>query len=154
MERAVQVRISRRQVGQREFDGITVVISDLHLNCDLRSDRDIRLAHRLAENHQAAFIYDPVNAERVRKALAERGVDVVALEAQQGAPVLMRTYVLASAKGIEYIGRHKTEDDCWFVALGWPSADEIAAKAAAGWYCTEADVTWHTPATQKQPCEA
>ena len=59
--------------------------------------------------------------------------------------MVMRTYVIASPQGIEYIGRHKSEGDCWFVALGWPSADEISAKEAAGWYCAEADVTWRTP---------
>lgn len=72
MLRAVQVRIHRRQVGEREYDAITVLIADLNLSCDLVCDRQIRLAHELAIQHQATFMYDDANAERVKTALAAR----------------------------------------------------------------------------------
>jgi hypothetical protein len=66
---AHRVSVKRVQVGSRTFDQIKVVIGDLHLKTDLMSDRDIRLAHRLAEDHQATFLYDEANAERVRRVL-------------------------------------------------------------------------------------
>jgi hypothetical protein len=72
MIRATFVKISRRQVGQREFDCITVNIGDLHLRCDLVCDRDIRLARELANQHGAWFMFDDYNAERVKAALAGR----------------------------------------------------------------------------------
>lgn len=71
MLKAHRVQIHRRQVGVREFDGITVYIADLRLSCDLMNDRQIRLAHELATQHQAFFMYDDVNAERVKAALKQ-----------------------------------------------------------------------------------
>jgi hypothetical protein len=68
-ERCVRVSIKRVQRGLREFDAIQVVIGDLHLSCDVTSDRDIRLAKSLADDHQAAFMYDDHNAGRVRAAI-------------------------------------------------------------------------------------
>ena len=67
--RAVQVKIQRRATTAREYDAITVVIGDLRLSCDLTSDREIRMAKKLADDHQAAFMYDEANAGRVRAAL-------------------------------------------------------------------------------------
>lgn len=69
MERVHRVDVRRVQVGERIVDQIKVYICDMHLRCDLVSDRDIALAKRLADSHQAFFTYDAANAERVRAAL-------------------------------------------------------------------------------------
>ena len=63
------IRITRRQVGDREFDSIRIVINDLHLSADLVDDRQIRSAKKLSDEHQCWFMYDDHNAERVRNAL-------------------------------------------------------------------------------------
>ena len=67
--KAVKVKIQRRATTEREWDAICVVICDLHLSCDLVSDRQIKLAKALADDHQATFSYDDVNANRVRSVL-------------------------------------------------------------------------------------
>lgn len=72
MLKAHRVQIHRRQVGAREFDGITVHIADLRLSCDLLDDRQIRLAHELATQHQAFFMYDDANEARVKAALGRK----------------------------------------------------------------------------------
>ena len=71
--KAVQVKIHRRATTAREYDAITVVIGDLRLSCDLTSDREIRMAKKLADDHQADFIVDEANAARVRTALGSMG---------------------------------------------------------------------------------
>ena len=73
--KAVSVRIARRATTAREYDAITIVIGDLRLSCDLTSDREIRMAKKLADDHQAAFIFDDANAERVKTALGFSGLD-------------------------------------------------------------------------------
>ena len=73
--KAVTVRVERRVTAVREYDAITVVIGDLHLSCDLMCDRQIKLAKKLADDHQAAFLFDDANAERVRAALGMTGMD-------------------------------------------------------------------------------
>ena len=72
--RAVQVKVQRLQTSSREYDAVTVVICDLHLRCDAVDDRTIRQAKRLADEHQAAFMYDDACADRVRAALGDVGV--------------------------------------------------------------------------------
>lgn len=67
--RVTNVRIRRRQVGNREFDSITISLCDLHLSCDLMDDRQIKNARKLADEHGAWFEYDEANAERVRSVL-------------------------------------------------------------------------------------
>lgn len=67
--RVTSVRIRRRQVGNREFDSITISLCDLHLSCDLMDDRQIKNARKLADEHGAWFEYDEANAERVRSVL-------------------------------------------------------------------------------------
>lgn len=67
--RVTSVRIRRRQVGDREFDSITVAICDLHLSADLMDNRQIKQARKLADEHGAWFEYDEANAERVRAVL-------------------------------------------------------------------------------------
>ncbi len=79
MERVSLVRIKRVYVTsadtgrERSYDAIKVVLCDLHLSCNLgeseSSDREIKLAKRLADSHQAWFDYDEHNAERVRRVL-------------------------------------------------------------------------------------
>lgn len=69
MIKAVQVKIQRRATTAREYDAVTVIIGDLHLSCDLTNDREIRLAKKLADDHQAAFMFDDENSARVRAAI-------------------------------------------------------------------------------------
>ena len=73
--KAVSVRVARRATTAREYDAITVVIGDLRLSCDLTSDREIRMAKKLADEHQADFIFDDANAERVKTALGSSDLD-------------------------------------------------------------------------------
>lgn len=68
MEKVICVKIEAMETS-RKFNQVRVVIGDLHLTCDLTSDRQIRLAKRLADSHQASFMYDDKNAERVREVL-------------------------------------------------------------------------------------
>ncbi len=49
----------------------------------------------------------------------------------------LRPFGLYSPEGCTYLGLHNSFADCWKVALGWPSDDEIAEHKAAGWYCVE-----------------
>lgn len=67
--RAQGIRITRRQVGERTFDSIRIVINDIHLSCDLVDDRQIRSARKIADEDGCWFEYDEHNAERVRNAL-------------------------------------------------------------------------------------
>ena len=67
--KAVIVRVARRATTVREYDAIIVVLGDLHLACDLVSDRQIKLAKKIADDHEAAFVFDDANAERVRTVL-------------------------------------------------------------------------------------
>lgn len=48
-----------------------------------------------------------------------------------------RPFGLYSPNGCYYLGLHASHADCWQVALGWPSEEEIRNKKAAGWYCVE-----------------
>ena len=67
--RANQVKIQRVATAAREYDAITVVIGGLHLRCDAVDGRTIRLAKKLADDHEAWFFYDDATAEKVRNAL-------------------------------------------------------------------------------------
>ena len=67
---AHSVKVQRVATTSREYDAITVCIGDLHLRCDAIDDRSIRLAKRLADDHQAWFMVDDATADRVRAALA------------------------------------------------------------------------------------
>ena len=69
MEKVICVKVEKMETTTRKFNQIRVVVSDLHLTCDLVTDRQIRLAKRLADSHQASFMYDDTNAERVREVL-------------------------------------------------------------------------------------
>lgn len=74
---ALQVKIHRVANAAREYDAVTVVIGDLHLRCDVTSDRVIRLAKRLADSHQAFFMYDAANEKRVQVALNDQSTNDV-----------------------------------------------------------------------------
>lgn len=63
-ETARRVKVHRVCAGGREYDAISVVIGDLHLSCDVRCGRDIRLAKRLAADHGAAYWCDPEIEDR------------------------------------------------------------------------------------------
>lgn len=81
--RAASVRIQRRQIGEKEVDQVRVCISDLHLSCDITGDGVIRQAKRLAESHQAYFMYDEHNAERVCRVLGIAPGELVATQAKE-----------------------------------------------------------------------
>ena len=52
-------------------------------------------------------------------------------------------YVLVGPKGVRYVGLHHNADDCWTVALGWPTDEEIAEYKRNGFAVHPATVTWH-----------
>lgn len=54
-------------------------------------------------------------------------------------------YVIISPKGVYYIGMHKSEADCWNIALGWPDDSEIEWCKNNGWYCISATLSWKDP---------
>lgn len=71
IEQAVSVRVHRMATTTREYDAITVCIAGMRLSCDVVSNRDIRLAHRLARSHGAHWMVAPELDERVQSALWE-----------------------------------------------------------------------------------
>lgn len=72
MNAAKMVRIGTEQAASGAyFDRIRVVIGDLQLRCDVNSERDIRMAKRLADDHECPFVVHPEMAEKVAAALAE-----------------------------------------------------------------------------------
>ena len=54
-------------------------------------------------------------------------------------------YVMVGPQGVFYIGLHEDEASVWEVALGWPPKEEIEEKKRAGWYVTEATLSWTKP---------
>jgi hypothetical protein len=67
------VTIKNRQVGDRIFNSIRLDMGGLPMHCDLNDgitgEGQIRKAKRIADDHQAFFMYDEINAERCRKVL-------------------------------------------------------------------------------------
>jgi hypothetical protein len=59
------VKVHRRATTTREYDAITVVIGDLHLSCDVRGSRDIRMAKRLADEAGCPYSCEPAVWERM-----------------------------------------------------------------------------------------
>lgn len=68
-EPVTAIRIHRKQVGERTFDAITVILSDLHLSCDAVNDRHIRCAACLATASGVALHVSSELKERVGQAL-------------------------------------------------------------------------------------
>lgn len=62
--KVTSVKVRRVATTGREYDAITVVIGDLHMRCDVTCARDIRLAKRLAEEHDAPYECEPAVWER------------------------------------------------------------------------------------------
>ncbi len=60
-----------------------------------------------------------------------------------------KTFVMVAPHGLEYVGLHRNENDCWQVALGWPSDDEIDWHKANGFYVCKAQITWQKPTALK-----
>lgn len=56
-----------------------------------------------------------------------------------------KTFVMVGPLGLEYVGLHRNERDCWRVAIGWPSDDEIDQRKADGFYVSQAQITWQKP---------
>lgn len=65
--------LRRQEIRGTEVDRVTVLIGDLRLSGELFNDRQIRLARRLADDHEAWFMYDDAIADRVKQALAYVG---------------------------------------------------------------------------------
>ena len=59
MMQVTRVLVHSVATTSREYDAISVVIGDLHLRCDVRGARDIKLAKRLADDHGAIYDCDP-----------------------------------------------------------------------------------------------
>lgn len=48
----------------------------------------------------------------------------------------MKPFAIYQRGELHYLGMHASEDDCWRVALGWPSDEEIAhAKGPRAMIC-------------------
>ena len=60
-----------------------------------------------------------------------------------------RPFVMVSPQGLAYVGLHTDESDCWQVALGWPSQEEIDARKAEGYAVYPATLTWQAGAARK-----
>lgn len=58
---------------------------------------------------------------------------------------MIETYVICSPQGLEYVGLHENEADCWRIFLGWPTVGEVKEKLKEGWYCTKANIYWNDP---------
>lgn len=58
------VRVARRVTTSREYDAITLVISDMQFSRDVGCSRDIRQAKRIATESGAEFWCDPAVLER------------------------------------------------------------------------------------------
>lgn len=86
LETAMAIRIHRAATSSREYDCITVVISDLHLSCDLVSERQIRLADGLARSHGLELRVDPELRERVEVALTKNHGATTRPVAHEAAP--------------------------------------------------------------------
>lgn len=71
--RPTSISIRRRQYSNGEVDQIEVVMADLHLSAYLSSDREIRLAKRLADAWGLTVYWDDANAERCHAALQHHG---------------------------------------------------------------------------------
>lgn len=54
----------------------------------------------------------------------------------------VQPFVLVGPRGVEYLGLHTDEADCWRVALGWPRDEDIEAAKMAGRRVYPATVTW------------
>lgn len=49
----------------------------------------------------------------------------------------LRSYALIGPNGWHYIGLHVSEEDCWRIALGWPTVGEVNSRKADGYFVTE-----------------
>ncbi|WDI91960.1 hypothetical protein [Xanthomonas campestris] len=69
IEQVKSVQIRRAQTTTRTYDCIRIFVAGAWFSADLVSDRDIRLAKRLADSHGADFGCDEINADRVKRVL-------------------------------------------------------------------------------------
>ena len=53
-----------------------------------------------------------------------------------------KPFVIVNNEGIQYVGLHASEEDCWRIFLGWPTRGEVAHHMALGYRCYPANVTW------------
>lgn len=53
-----------------------------------------------------------------------------------------KPFVIVNKDGIQYIGLHESEEDCWRIFLGWPTVGEVRWHKERGYRCYAANVTW------------
>lgn len=53
-----------------------------------------------------------------------------------------RPFVLVGPEGVRYLGLHRSADECWSIALGWPPESEIEEYKRNGFAVHPAQVTW------------
>lgn len=61
-----------------------------------------------------------------------------------------KPYAIVGPNGLHHIGLHHDENDCWRVALGWPTVGEVEAYKRKGYYATEVAVTIKGNSNDKQ----
>lgn len=54
-------------------------------------------------------------------------------------------FVIVAPEGVHWLGHARNEAHAWEIALGWPSAGEVADRKKRGWYCASATVSWKRP---------
>ena len=65
--------------------------------------------------------------------------------ASDGSLSELKPFVIESNDGIQYIGLHPSDEDCWRIFLGWPTRGEVAHYMSIGYRCYPANVTWSKP---------
>lgn len=57
----------------------------------------------------------------------------------------LKPYVITNNDGVQYIGLHVSEEDCWRIYLGWPTRGEVVYHMEIGYRCYPANITWSKP---------
>ena len=63
-------------------------------------------------------------------------------------------WVVVAPSGVYWLGHARDEASAWSIALGWPDEEEVAEHKRAGWYASEATVTWKRPAGVPAPAHS
>lgn len=62
----------------------------------------------------------------------------------------LHTYVIVGPHGLDYVGLHADESECWRIALGWPTRGEVRERIENGWYCARAELKWQRPVEDRR----
>ena len=54
----------------------------------------------------------------------------------------LKPFVIVNNDGLQYVGLHFSEDDCWRIFLGWPTRGEVAHYMKIGYRFYPANITW------------